>query len=69
MELGEDALKLLTTKGFDDEFFKNLRTSETHMEAYERTEQKYLTFFGRKRYKTFESYRKSRDQRIKINNL
>lgn len=62
-----DAQRLLTTKGFDAEFFRNLATSKTHLEAYEKTEEIYRSIFGRNRYRSFESYRNSRDRRISRN--
>jgi len=59
-----EAQRLLTTKGFDAEFFRNLATCRTHLEAYEKTEKTYRAFFGKNRYRSFESFRKARDMRI-----
>jgi len=64
MELSEQAIKLLTTSGFDQEFFKNLATCKTKKEAYDKTEELYQSFFKKRRYSSFESYRVVRDARI-----
>jgi hypothetical protein len=61
----EQQTKLLSAKGFDDQFFKNLAHCETHKDAYEMTEQMYQDAFGKRRYKTFQSYRKARDFRMR----
>ena len=64
-ELTIEQQKLLTVKGFDAEFFKNLAISKTHYEAYDKTEELYRSYFGRNRYSSFNSYRNARDNRIK----
>lgn len=61
--INEEANALMTPRGFDAEFFRNLATSKTHLEAYLKTEKKYKSYFGKTRYSSFDSYRKSRDQR------
>jgi len=37
MELTDQAYRILTTAGFDQEFFKNLASSSTQKEAYEKS--------------------------------
>jgi hypothetical protein len=64
MELSDQAVKLLTTAGFDAEFFANLATCKTKKEAYEKTEALYQSFFKKRRYSCFDSYRVARDFRI-----
>lgn len=61
----EEALRLLKAKEFDVEFFKNLKTSKSHQEAYEKTEELYRSFFRTNKYSSFDSYRKGRDRRLK----
>jgi len=64
MELTEQALAIHSTAGFDKEYFKNLKTCKTHKEAYDKTEDLYQSFFKKRRYSSFDSYRKVRDSRI-----
>lgn len=64
-QLPQRALYLTTTTGFDDAFFKNLASCKTQVEAYTLTEQEYHSYFGRNRYSSFESYRISRNKRIR----
>jgi len=65
-ELTIEQQKLLTAKGFDAEFFSNLGKAKTQIEAYELTEKKYNSLFGKNRYSSFDSYRKARDNRLKV---
>lgn len=62
------AQRLMSAKGFDVEFFNNLKISKTHIEAYEKTEKLYHSYFGRNRYKSYDSYRKVRNLRLKAVN-
>ena len=61
----EQIIKFLKAKEFDKQFFKNLITSKSHLEAYEKTEKMYREIFGKNRYKNFDSYRKCRDHRMR----
>jgi hypothetical protein len=63
----KEAMDLLTSKGFDDLFFKKLADNVTHREAYDAAEQVYEKYWYRRKYKSFQSYRVSRDRRIKNN--
>lgn len=60
-------LHLLTTSGFDAEFFQLLGKDEvkTMEDAYLILEKKYAHAFGKTRYSNYESYRKARDYRLK----
>ena len=62
--IDDTAIRLLTASGFDAEFFKNLAFCETHAQAYEKTEQLFHQYFGKNKYKSFDSFRKSRDRRL-----
>lgn len=64
MELSEKALRLLTSQGFDSEYFANLATSNTQLEAYEKTELLYQSFFKKRRYSTFASFKTAHYMRI-----
>jgi len=64
MELSDQAIALNTPKGFDQEYFKNLKSSKTNKEAYDKTEELYKSFFKKRRYSSFESYRVVRNARI-----
>lgn len=63
--LPPQAQQLLTTKGFDDLFWEQLKTASTQLEAWQATEEIYKSYFGRQRYANFESYRISRNRRYK----
>lgn len=64
MTITNEAQRLLTPRGFDAEFFKNLASCKTHKDAYLKTEETYSNFFGKNRYRSFESFRKARDRRM-----
>ena len=58
--------ELLTVSGFMKAYYRNLSECDSYQEAYERTEEKYQALYGRRRYKNYESFRKSRDRRMKL---
>lgn len=58
--------ELLTVSGFMKAYYRNLSECDSYLEAYERTEEKYQALYGRRRYKNYESFRKSRDRRMKL---
>lgn len=55
----------MTASGFDELFFDKLKTSSTHIEAYEKAEGIHESIFGKRRYKEYDSFRISKSQRLK----
>ncbi len=64
--LPPEALQLLTVKGFDQAFTRLLNNPKlpTQQKAYDVLEEKYIEYFGRRRYSGFDSYRKVRNRRL-----
>ena len=60
-------LALLSPNGFDKRFWKYAKESKTYTEAYEKTEIEHEKHFGKRKYSYYNSYRNSRDKRIKRN--
>ncbi|MBW1612420.1 MAG: hypothetical protein JRJ57_00265 [Deltaproteobacteria bacterium] len=58
--------ELLTVSGFMRAYYRNLSECESYQEAYEETEKKYVALFGRRRYRNYESFRKTRDRIMKL---
>ncbi len=58
-------LNLYKIQDFDKRFLQLTGDSATYEEAYERLEQEFSEQFGTRRYKNYESYRKTRNRRIK----
>jgi hypothetical protein len=65
MEYSEKDLRLSTVSGFDAEYFNNLAISKTNIEAYEKTETLYERIFRKRKYSSFDSFRKAYNNRIK----
>jgi peptide methionine sulfoxide reductase MsrA len=57
--VSKDLLKncTMTAQAFDEVFFDELRTSVTHMEAYEKAENFHYTYFEKRRYSSFEAFK------------
>lgn len=52
-------LKLQTMQGFWDEWISRVPRSKTNEDAYEATEIFFQTYFGRRRFKNYDSFRSS----------
>jgi len=52
-------LDMQTPEGFKKQFREFYKESKTYKKAYERAEQVYIHFYGKRKYKNFESFRKS----------
>jgi hypothetical protein len=63
MEL--EIIALLNPDGFDKRFWHLARESKTYQEAYEKLEEEYKKHFKKRRYAGYNSYRNSRDKRLK----
>jgi hypothetical protein len=64
-KIPDEAILLLTSKGFDDAFFKALIGSKNHEQAYLKVEDMYKSYYGKSRYSNFLSYKKIRNRRMK----
>lgn len=65
MKVTERHIKMIHPKGFDKLFEKEIATM-THKEAFQKLNSEYFEAFGEVRYKNYEAYRKTREQRIKF---
>ena len=63
MRLPKRLQKMVSPKGFDEVFYAELHRYESQRKAFNALNQEYAKTFGQKRYKNFESYRKSRSKR------
>lgn len=50
-------MKLNTNEGFKEHFYSEFSTSSTYIEAYEKTEELHLKYFGRYRFASYDSFR------------
>jgi hypothetical protein len=48
--------KLSTRKGFYEFYFEKLKTSKTQIQAFNKVNNLYLSFFGTKRYSDFATF-------------
>jgi hypothetical protein len=66
-EIEKELLDLLKPSGFDKLFYKFLGSPEikTQAKAYEKTEEAFEEFFGRRKYASFNSFRNARNKRLK----
>lgn len=60
-----EILSLLSPSGYDRKFHENCRITQTYEEAYDLTETEYESHFGKKRYSNYESYRITKNKRMK----
>ncbi len=56
---------LLTPEGFEKKFYEFCVEYDTQFEAYEATERMYETYFGKRKYSEFNSFRVARQKRKK----
>jgi len=61
-------LKLQEMQGFYNEWISRLPYTKTHEEAYNMTEDFYMSNFGKTRFKNFESFKSSVSQWLKKRN-
>ena len=63
-QLEPHILKLLTPEGFDERFYSLCQLYRTNELAYEALERQYESYFGKRRYSNYESYRKTKNKRV-----
>ena len=61
-------IALLTPEGFDERFWDNASKYKTYKKADEKLEDEYKTYFGKRKYSDYNSFRVCRDRRIKKGN-
>lgn len=65
----ELAIRMVTTEGFDAVYWETLQELGTSQaETFDILNELFEKYFGHKRYSNFESYRVSRDRRMKREN-
>ena len=50
----------IRTEGFERRYLYNVKNYKTYKEAYDKTEEEYQTNFGKRRYSSYDSFRKVR---------
>jgi hypothetical protein len=65
MEISSRQLKMRTPEGFDQLFEQAINKGKTQPEVFEQMNAEFKEAFGESRYKNFESYRVTRQKRIK----
>jgi len=55
---------LFSIEDFDKRFIQLTGSSKTYEEAYDKLEVQFESLYGQRRYKNYESYRKSRTRRM-----
>ncbi len=63
--MNERLKQLVDPQGFDNLFLKEISKGKSHTQAFEELNREYKEAFGRDRYSSYDSYRKTRAQRIK----
>jgi hypothetical protein len=58
---------LSTPKGFLNRYLQHLITCETQIEAYEQTEIEHEALFNRRKYSSYDSFRRRKNKLAKIN--
>lgn len=58
-------LNMLTEHGFDERYHHHCKTSRTYIEAYEKTEMEFFSYFDIQKYASYDSFRVSHNKRIK----
>ena len=56
---------MLTEHGFDERYHHHCKTSRTYIEAYEKTEMEFFSYFDIQKYASYDSFRVSHNKRIK----
>lgn len=58
-------LILMTSEGFDKRFFEMCQLYPNNSLAYEAVERQFESYFGKRKYANYESYRKTKNKRVK----
>tara|TARA_Y100000385_G_scaffold274999_1_gene318823 strand:+ start:46 stop:267 length:222 start_codon:yes stop_codon:yes gene_type:complete len=63
MKLKPEILALLSPSGFEKRFHQNHKIAKTYKEAYELTEQEYVSNFSKRKYSSYDSFRVTKNRR------
>lgn len=66
MKITERHITMVHPKGFDRLFEREIPNHPTYEAAFNSLNEEYFEAFGEYRYKNYEAYRKTREQRIKF---
>ena len=55
----------IRTEGFEKRYLHNVKIFKTYIEAYDKTEEEYMSNFGKRRYSSHDSFRQVRKRYIK----
>jgi len=58
---------MISTNGFINRYFQNLKKARTNEEAYEITAKEYVHAFGVNKYSSYESFRQVKNRKLKRN--
>ena len=58
-------LNMLTEDGFDARYYHHCKTSKTYIDAYEKTESEFRSYFDIDKYASYDSFRVSHNKRVK----
>ncbi|MBN2480435.1 MAG: hypothetical protein JXB19_01745 [Bacteroidales bacterium] len=64
----KEAIELLDTSGFIKAYFYNLSGSITYQQAYDKTEDLFMSYFGKRRYADYNSFRNILTRHLKRSN-
>lgn len=61
IQVSENEIRnMIRPSGFIAVWFRNLKVSKTHQEAYDKTEDLYSQYFGNRKYRSYESFRSAK---------
>jgi len=64
-ELQDYEKALFTSDGFISEYYELMGDYQNQQKAYEALERQFFRIFGRRKYKSFESFRQCRNRKLK----
>ena len=67
MALPLEILALLSPSGFERRFHKHCKETKNYEQAYEKTEKEYEASFGKRRYSSYDSFRVTKNRKIRNN--
>ena len=65
LQLESHILELNTPEGFDRRYYEMCQLYPNNSLAYEAVERQYESYFGKRKYSNYESYRKTKNKRAK----
>jgi len=65
MTIPLEILVLLSPRGFEERFHNHCKNQKTYSAAYEETEKEYESYFGKRRYSSYDSFRVVMNRKMK----